>query len=182
MGVLATTPVTQNPNGCVVWLDPPAYAHPGTSRPDACTSCLIAGWFYRSMLRKGAWRDRGACQLHVRLKTSRPMRCRNCCPFLNCCRQACNLRNLNAGELQMAVKCTRCDRHCLLLPSTLRVQIGNTIVRILRHNTSRRSLEDLACQYTPLGQHVCPLAWASTTPPSQNDKRRDLRLSKSFMD
>jgi hypothetical protein len=131
------------------------------------------------MLRKGVLRRQGrlsAARAPCGTPTNEPPKLS---PFLNCCRQACNLRNLNAGELQMAVKCTRYDRHYLLLPSTFRVQIGNTIVRILRHSTYRQSLEDLACQYIHHSQQVYSSAWASTTPPGskrQTQRQRAVEI------
>jgi hypothetical protein len=45
MAILAPTMISvpQHLNECAVGLDPPAYAHPGTCRPDACTNCSRAG-------------------------------------------------------------------------------------------------------------------------------------------
>jgi len=90
IGILSPTTISvaQHLNGCVVGLDQPANAHSGTTRPDACTNCLMAGCFYRSMLRKGAWRRHGrlsAARAPRGIPTNELPTLR---PFLSCCRQA----------------------------------------------------------------------------------------------
>jgi hypothetical protein len=124
MGVLAPTTVfvARHLNVSAVGLYQHAYAHPGTCRPDTCTNCLSAGCFYRRMLRKSGWSRQGRLSaVHAPLDIA-DQRGTDSVSVFELLQKACTHAFEIAGVLQrgsMALKCTRCDPYCLLLPSTV---------------------------------------------------------------